>query len=848
MGPNDILAHVHIFRLGPNVEVHAILEFFCGVVSFLIAGLLFATTVHNRLLSTGLFGMAFLLTGTFDSLHAATNPITRTDLFVLLHTLSTSAGAVFMIAGVIVQLHANWMAGSLKMQPRVVGLLALVLTGIAVFFIRADSPTNDRSFDYATHVAHVFAGALFAVAAVASFNSYLSNREALWLVIAGELLVLCVSVLLFRLSFLWGEVWWLWHFVKALFYLGALVIITVQFAFMVKRNELVRQALAEKNTELAQAHGRLSDLVGNLQVRNWMTNKATNAFGLDATLAVIASTLRKYLDVHHINLVLFAQADAVDENQSWFGYVRDDWSVSVIPNPVKASGQDSEVKESISAKWLSLQLGPGAPDLRFALRANDQRLGYISVPVPDISLVHDRWDHLSDLAAEMGQIFYNTLIYEQWIQESTFRDGLFRMVLALRSTLEQKRLRTLFCEEAARLLDGDSATVLFRREGSDEIVTQACGDERSKVAERLVPWLSNQMKHPSTVELCPAAWTGAQGPTVGMPLLVEQELDSTNCREGNTSAAHAIFPLMSDGCLAGAVVISRSNSIHFSNASLQKGQILIQQLELALENARSCESLRQANLRLRKTEKRKLIAERLSALGEVAATVAHEIRNPLGAIVNCATVLRSVVPDLPKAKTALVIIEEETQRLERLIKNFLNIGKPAGEVALQLISIRDLSERTSRIVREHVVSRRMPVTISCEFRGDDRLVLFDADGFREVLMNLMLNGVQAIDAEGQVAVKIRQRPTHVFVAVLDNGRGVLPAQRDQLFEPFFTGRSEGAGLGLAIVRRLIHGWGGMIRIWHISSGGSCFAILVPLRKEVSTRSMGMQAPALAVST
>ncbi|MGJ4931517.1 ATP-binding protein [Bradyrhizobium sp. HKCCYLS2038] len=815
-----LIPHAHLLKLGLNVEVHAFVELFCGVVSFLIAGLLFATTVHNRRLPTALFGMAFLLSGTLDTLHAGTNPVTTTELFIVFHTLSTSCGAIFMIAGVMVQLHTSYRTNNLKVELRVVGFLALALACIVAFSLVFDNSTNEKSFDDTTQIVHLLAGALFVVAAFASFNSYLASREALWLVIAGELLVLSVSVLLFRLSSLWSEVWWLWHFVKALFYVGALLIITVQFALMVRRNELSRQALAEKHVELAHAHTRLGNLVGGLQVRNWMTNKATSAFGLDATLAVIASALRTYLDVQHINLVLFAPVDEVDENQCRFGYVRDDWRVSVVPRPVKSNERDPSTSET----WLSRHSGEDTTELQFTLRANDRQLGYISVPVSNMALVEERWDHLSDLAAEMGQIFYNTLIYEQLMQESMFREGLFRIVLELRSTLEQKRLRMLFCDSAASLLDSDSAAILVKGESGREIGIGSCGKNHAAVADGMGPWLSQRLEQPASLELKPVGWVTGRDVTAEDPL----PTGLPSCAEGTETAAHAMFPLVEDGHLVGAVVVSRCNSIRFSNATLQKGQLLIQQLELALENAKSCDNLRQANLRLRKTEKRKLVAERLSALGEVAATVAHEIRNPLGAIVNCATVLRSVIPDHPKAQTALMIIEEETQRLERLIKNFLNVGKPAGTVALQLMSVRDHSRKICNVVRKHVDSRKLPIAVSCEFRGDDRLVLFDADGFREVLMNLMLNAVQAIDAEGHVVVKARQKPTHFFVVVLDNGRGISPSRREQLFEPFVTERSEGAGLGLAIVRRLIHGWGGTIRIWGALGGGSCFAVLVPL--------------------
>lgn len=817
----DAVASLDFLDLGPNVAVHTMVELFCGAVALLIASLLLIAALHTRKLSSGLFGGSFLAMGVFDLLHAVTNPFTQVSVFVMFHTLSVGTGAAFMLAGAVVQLYASYKERSVRAGRDVLISLTVIITGMTIYFALNAPTHSQQEFDTFSHFMHALAGGVFAVIAVSVFHLYGERMTGFSLVIAAELLLFAVGVTLFRVSSLWDPVWWGWHFVKAVFYLVTLIIIVIRYVGAVKLADSSSRQLLLKNEELAEAHVRLSRLVDDLQIRNWMINKASSSFGLDATLAVVAETLRKYTDFACLELVLYARPDEVGESQNRFGRKRDDWCVSVAPRP--------EAQESGTAlRWLSVHQEGDRAWLRFALRAHDDPLGYVAVPIADPAQLADKWQPLSDIAAEMGQIFSNTLMYEKWNSACLFRLGLLHVSLILRSTLDHRIVRAMICREGGRLLDSDGVAVLYRTKSNAAFSLEECGSGYRTDAEYLLSWLQTdagvRMLEELDRERHGMTWRSGGNPDVAVASRAALD-ENLSAR----SAVRLILPLVEENDLTGIVIFFRDEPIEFSAETQQNGHLLIRQFELALENARIYEDLRTANLLLLKAEKRKLTAERLFALGEMAATVAHEIRNPLGAIVNCAAVLRGAVLEQPKAKAALGIIEDESKRLERLATNFLNVGKSPKPIRIEPVRLEAAIEKVCEIMRRHVVNRELAVTISATYRGDGRALMFDTDGLHEVVLNLVLNAIQAIDKEGEVKVTIRQRDSSIFFAVVDSGIGIPPVMREQVFEPFVTGRSEGAGVGLAIVRRLILSWNGAIRIWSAHPSGTCFAVRVPLR-------------------
>ncbi len=216
-------------------------------------------------------------------------------------------------------------------------------------------------------------------------------------------------------------------------------------------------------------------------------------------------------------------------------------------------------------------------------------------------------------------------------------------------------------------------------------------------------------------------------------------------------------------------------------------------------------------------------ADRLSALGELSAGMAHEIRNPLGSIKGTAEILRDgVAPDDPKQEFAEILIKE-VDRLNRVLEDFLHFARPEpveqGCFVLQGV-ISDLLDLT----RQQAARNNIVVEVDL---GDDIEIPGNGEQIKQALLNLVLNALQAMPNGGALKVSLRTTPHEVQVLVKDSGPGIAPEDRERIFNPFVTTRSSGTGLGLAITQRIIQGHGGRIILDSSSGQGACFTVCLP---------------------
>lgn len=217
--------------------------------------------------------------------------------------------------------------------------------------------------------------------------------------------------------------------------------------------------------------------------------------------------------------------------------------------------------------------------------------------------------------------------------------------------------------------------------------------------------------------------------------------------------------------------------------------------------------------------------ERLSALGNLAAGVAHEIRNPLSSIKGFATYLAGKVqgPDQEAAKAMV----QETDRLNRVVSELLEFARP-GEMKLREEDLGQVVERALRLVRADVAAKR--VTVS--FEQDDSLprVPLDPERFTQALLNLFLNAIQAMAPGGELRISTFRNPSAGVVAlrIADTGHGMVSELLPDIFNPYFTTKSSGTGLGLAIVHRIVEAHNAEIKVDSTVGQGTAFTILLPL--------------------
>jgi signal transduction histidine kinase len=222
-------------------------------------------------------------------------------------------------------------------------------------------------------------------------------------------------------------------------------------------------------------------------------------------------------------------------------------------------------------------------------------------------------------------------------------------------------------------------------------------------------------------------------------------------------------------------------------------------------------------------------AERLAAVGELAAGLAHEIRNPLAAIVNAAALLeeQETLTAEERAST-LKAVKTEARRLNATLSDFLVFARPR-EPKRRTGDIRKVVAHVAALLQEE---RARSDDVQVEVRLDPAVpqVAFDADQLTQVLWNMARNGVEAMQGRGCLSLEVGCRNGEVCVAVSDTGSGISPEERRHIFQPFFSKKPGGTGLGLAIAQSIVTAHGGRIDLESMPERGSRFTICLPLGK------------------
>jgi len=239
---------------------------------------------------------------------------------------------------------------------------------------------------------------------------------------------------------------------------------------------------------------------------------------------------------------------------------------------------------------------------------------------------------------------------------------------------------------------------------------------------------------------------------------------------------------------------------------------------MVLERARSESERLHARLRH---------AERLATAGELAAGMAHEIRNPLAAIVNATALLTDDAGLTRDERTATVeALRTEARRLNRILSDFLRYARPQ-EARRTPGDIREVVQHVGSLIRDDR-SRAARVDVRVALDPSVPRFAFDRDQVTQVLWNVALNGVEAMNGRGRLSLEVARRNGDVALAVSDTGPGIPRERLDQLFQPFASGKPDGSGLGLSIAERIVAAHGGRIEIDSEPGRGTRVTLLFPL--------------------
>ncbi len=260
------------------------------------------------------------------------------------------------------------------------------------------------------------------------------------------------------------------------------------------------------------------------------------------------------------------------------------------------------------------------------------------------------------------------------------------------------------------------------------------------------------------------------------------------------------------------------------------GYLTYQLAEQSRQEARryqtAAEELAQANFNLREAEETVRRSERLVALGQLSAGLAHELRNPMGTMkASAEMLLQSTDSDTAVARELAGFIASEVDRANSLITRFLEFARPLT-LRTEPHDITETIDIAAEQVKQHTA--HLNVTIYKNYAPEVPPLPLDAQMMERVIYNLLVNAVEASPAGGAVTVKTRMLDGAVEVAVIDRGSGIPEELRENIFNPFVTNKPNGVGLGLAIVSKIVDEHNGTISVESELGKGSVFRILLPL--------------------
>ena len=245
--------------------------------------------------------------------------------------------------------------------------------------------------------------------------------------------------------------------------------------------------------------------------------------------------------------------------------------------------------------------------------------------------------------------------------------------------------------------------------------------------------------------------------------------------------------------------------------------------DLLLENRNA---LQNSLLKLEAAEETLRRKDRLAALGEMSAGLAHEIRNPLGIIASSAQLLQSHLGSSNGSQQDLLdVIREESTRLNDLVTTFLRFGRP-GDPQLKSHQLENLIEKTVDHLRP--VAEQHQVELAFSPGHPTTTVYVDADMIQQLLLNLLLNAIEACSEQGKVTIRALTIDHKAQIIVDDTGAGISEEILPTIFNPFFTTKDSGTGLGLATAHNIAQSHGGDIHVTSRSGRGSRFVVTLPL--------------------
>lgn len=429
------------------------------------------------------------------------------------------------------------------------------------------------------------------------------------------------------------------------------------------------------------------------------------------------------------------------------------------------------------------------------------------------AFTHSDLEFLSSLAAHSAQIIQNATLYSKAKKGAQKLSSLFRVGQTIISNIDLENLLNKVTEEAARLTETKICSLMLLDEKKKELAIHSFyGASQRYIRKPNLPVRESLL---------------GQVVLERKPLQVLDVRKSEGYRYPEMAEEEGLcsllaVPMIFQDKVIGILNVYSASSRHFTQEEVDVLSALASLAAVAIENARLYGRMIGAEEYLRQQE-------RLAVLGEVAAEIAHEIRNPL-------TVIKMLIQSI-QARTKgeasellrkdTEIVAEKVLQMEKIVNQVLSMGRP-GEMSLTCVDLQDCLEETLSFMRFRLAQQK--VQLKTQYDKQIPPLFLDKGQISQVFLNIVLNAIQAMPGGGTLTVSLKRSLDKIYVQFQDTGVGIAEDHLPHLFQPFFTSKKEGTGLGLAIVQRIVEAHSGGIYVQSEVGKGTTFAIEFPVKK------------------
>ncbi|MEJ5241121.1 MAG: response regulator [Anaerolineales bacterium] len=381
--------------------------------------------------------------------------------------------------------------------------------------------------------------------------------------------------------------------------------------------------------------------------------------------------------------------------------------------------------------------------------------------------------------------------------------SLFQVTETLFSETDPKRLRTLIIQAIRSHLQASSAA-LFQEENGE--LSLCAGD-------------ASLLPSPFLTEIAHS----------GKPLLLtphEPDAERRAFLEEHNLLSAMLVPLSRHG--VNHLYYAGRQETPFREVDLEMFILLARQASAALENARLYSELREYVRRVEESQQALIQAEKMATVGRLTASIAHEINNPLQALQNCLHLAGH--PELPFSERLryFELAKGELDRLRTIVGQMLNFYRPSAQN--EILSLPEIWEHVLALMKSTLDENH--ILIETQWPQELPSIKGSKSQIQQVLLNLLLNSIQAMPQGGVVRLWATLRNQVIEIYLQDSGPGIPPEVRSHIFEPFFSTREGGIGLGLTVSYNIITSHGGQLDLVTDRPGGACFRISLPVAHSV----------------